>query len=180
MPHKTIHEAARYLAAESIPKLARLGNIKLTPQLLRGMRWLENNAPVSDEPPVVVHVDYAFNNLIFDGDRLSAVLDWETAHLGDPADDIILTQFNLGVYAMPEFLKEYEAGTGRKITEYRIAYARLVKCVINAIAGLTALKAINEDDSAPLHMGMMAFKFMPLFGANIDELIALAESVRGR
>jgi aminoglycoside phosphotransferase (APT) family kinase protein len=180
MPHKTIRDAARYNAAVYVPKLISRAGIKMTPQLLRALRWLEANAPDTDELPVVVHVDYAFNNILFHNNRVSAVLDWETSRLGDPCDDILWSQHSLGVYTMPEFLKVYEQATSRHIDEYRMAYARVQKCVLNIIAGLTALAAIDADDHAPLHMGVMGLKYMPLFGADVGELITAAEKVKGR
>lgn len=50
-------------------------------------RWLEANRP---EPAgdVLVHGDYRMGNLIVDGSRLAAVLDWELVHLGDAHDDL--------------------------------------------------------------------------------------------
>ena len=178
MPHKTIREVALYNARIFLPKLIRRAGIRMTPQLLRTLQWLEKNVPDSDDTPVVVHVDYAFNNLLFENNRVSAVLDWETSRMGDPADDILWTQQNLDVYSMPEFLRIYEQATGNHVTEYRMAYARVQKCVLNVIAGLTALEAIDADEHAPLHMGVMAFKYMPLFGADMGRLIVEAEKVR--
>jgi aminoglycoside phosphotransferase (APT) family kinase protein len=180
VPHKTIRDVTRYVAGEYLPRMIARSGIRFTPQLRRALRWMECNAPDSDQPAVIVHIDYAFNNMIFDGDRLSALLDWETSRLGDPADDIIWTQFNLGVYPMPEFLQKYRERTGRDVSEYRIAYARLGKCIINLIAGLTALKCIDAHDAAPPEMGLMAFRFMPMLGTNVDELIAQAESLPRR
>ena len=180
MPHKTIHEAAVYNAKVYVPKLISRSGIKVTPQLERAVRWLEGHAPESDDPAVVVHVDYAFNNVLFHENRVSAVLDWETSRMGDPCDDILWTQNNLGVYTMPEFLAIYEKATGRHISEYRMAYARAQKCVLNVIAGLTALEAIDTDDNSPLHMGVMGLKYMPLFGADLGDLMAAAEAARGK
>ena len=180
MPHKTIRDAARYNAQVFVPKLIRRAGIKESPQLLRGLRWLERNAPDVDESPVLVHVDYAFNNILFHNNRISAVLDWETSRLGDPCDDIIWTQHNLGIYPMPEFLKVYEKATGRHISEYRVAYAMVQKCMLNIIAGLTALDGVDTDDHTPLHMGVMGLKYMPLFGSDLGELIVKAESVKGK
>ncbi len=36
----------------------------------------------------LVHGDYRLGNLMVDGDRVSGVLDWELAHIGDPAEDL--------------------------------------------------------------------------------------------
>ena len=41
-----------------------------------------------DTGPVVVHGDYHFGNMLFAGGRVSAVLDWEIAELGDPLLDL--------------------------------------------------------------------------------------------
>jgi aminoglycoside phosphotransferase (APT) family kinase protein len=53
-------------------------------------RWLEARRPETSEPSadVLVHGDYRMGNLIVDGSRLAAVLDWELVHRGDPCDDL--------------------------------------------------------------------------------------------
>lgn len=38
--------------------------------------------------PVLVHGDFRLGNLMVGADGLTAVLDWELAHLGDPAEDL--------------------------------------------------------------------------------------------
>jgi aminoglycoside phosphotransferase (APT) family kinase protein len=50
-------------------------------------RWLERNAPAV-ERPAVVHGDFRIGNILFDESGLTAVLDWELAHLGDPLEDL--------------------------------------------------------------------------------------------
>src|SRR5262249_596686 len=104
LPHKTIRDAARHYATAFLPELVRRANIKTPPQLQRVLGWLEKNVPDSDEAPVVIHGDYGYHNILFDDNRVSAVLDWEMGRLGDPAEDIVWTQQNLGAYSMPEFL----------------------------------------------------------------------------
>ena len=50
-------------------------------------RWLEANRPPR-RATTVVHGDFRNGNLIVGPDGLSAVLDWELAHLGDPMEDL--------------------------------------------------------------------------------------------
>ena len=51
--------------------------------------WLTRNVEVNDKAPrTMVHGDYGFNNLLIDGDKVSAILDWEFAHIGNPAYDL--------------------------------------------------------------------------------------------
>ena len=45
----------------------------------------------ADRPPQrrsLVHGDFRIGNLMVDGDRVSGVLDWELAHVGDPVEDL--------------------------------------------------------------------------------------------
>jgi aminoglycoside phosphotransferase (APT) family kinase protein len=39
-------------------------------------------------PPVLVHGDYHFGNMLFEGGRVAAVVDWEIAQLGQPLLDL--------------------------------------------------------------------------------------------
>jgi aminoglycoside phosphotransferase (APT) family kinase protein len=44
-----------------------------------------------DRPPArrtLVHGDFRMGNLMVDGDRVTGVLDWELAHIGDPVEDL--------------------------------------------------------------------------------------------
>jgi aminoglycoside phosphotransferase (APT) family kinase protein len=51
-------------------------------------RWLKDRAPEL-EKPVLVHGDFRNGNLMIHPEKgLAAVLDWELAHLGDPAEDL--------------------------------------------------------------------------------------------
>jgi aminoglycoside phosphotransferase (APT) family kinase protein len=57
------------------------------PGLELGLRRLEATRPPATGVGVV-HGDLRLGNLVVDGDGLAAVLDWELAHIGDPAEDI--------------------------------------------------------------------------------------------
>lgn len=52
-----------------------------------GLAWLRDNLP-PPAPPVVVHGDFRIGNLMVHEGRLSGVLDWELAHLGDGHEDL--------------------------------------------------------------------------------------------
>ncbi len=49
--------------------------------------WLARNAPESPYT-VLCHGDVGPGNFLHDGARVTALLDWEFAHLGDPMDDL--------------------------------------------------------------------------------------------
>jgi aminoglycoside phosphotransferase (APT) family kinase protein len=67
----------------------RSGRWALRPDPLAdwGLRWLKAHAP--NAPRVaIVHGDYRTGNFLEVGGRITAILDWELVHLGDPHEDL--------------------------------------------------------------------------------------------
>jgi aminoglycoside phosphotransferase (APT) family kinase protein len=59
------------------------------PILEAAFRWLEGIAPPAPQRPVLIHGDFRNGNLMIHPTAgLVGVLDWELAHLGDPAEDL--------------------------------------------------------------------------------------------
>ncbi len=58
------------------------------PTFEAAFRWLEDHMPQRPTTPCLVHGDFRNGNLIFGPEGIRAVLDWELAHLGDPAQDL--------------------------------------------------------------------------------------------
>jgi aminoglycoside phosphotransferase (APT) family kinase protein len=67
------------------------------PALEETARWLAEHLPVSG-PATIVHGDYRLGNVMFTGNRLSAIFDWELATIGDPLADI---GYLLATWAQP-------------------------------------------------------------------------------
>ncbi len=94
-------EAAALLhavAPESVPGLAEVHPLQKyrevldllghhSPTFELAFRWLDAHRPNPIEP-VIVHGDFRLGNVIVQPSGLAAVLDWELAHLGDPAEDL--------------------------------------------------------------------------------------------
>jgi len=62
-----------------------LGPMPVTRAVIRELR---RNPPPRATPIRIVHGDYRVGNVLFSGDALTAVLDWEMCHLGDPHEDL--------------------------------------------------------------------------------------------
>jgi aminoglycoside phosphotransferase (APT) family kinase protein len=58
------------------------------PALRYGLRWLEANQPPEPTRTTIVHSDVRTGNIIVGPDGLRAILDWETAKVGDPMEDL--------------------------------------------------------------------------------------------
>jgi aminoglycoside phosphotransferase (APT) family kinase protein len=65
------------------------------------------------DPSGFVHGDFWPGNVLWAGDRIAAVIDWESAALGDPLADVACTRLDLlfvyGHDAMDEFTECYRA-----------------------------------------------------------------------
>lgn len=95
-------------------------------------RWLKAKAPEPVEP-VLLHGDFRNGNIMFQPETgVAAVLDWELAHIGDPAADLSWLCINpwrfggskpvggFGEYA--DLLDGYHAAGGREIPLERLLY----------------------------------------------------------
>jgi aminoglycoside phosphotransferase (APT) family kinase protein len=76
---------------------------------------------VARNPLVLVHGDFWPGNILWQGDRLAAILDWETACLGDPLADLgnarLEILFFFGPEAMQAFTEQYLALTAWDTTD---------------------------------------------------------------
>jgi aminoglycoside phosphotransferase (APT) family kinase protein len=102
------------------------------PVLELGLRWLMAHAPACEQP-VLVHGDYRIGNLLVGPDGLCGILDWEFAHVGDPAEDLAwpcvrswrFGQDSLrlgGIGSVEAFLAAYEAAGGRRVDRTALAF----------------------------------------------------------
>jgi aminoglycoside phosphotransferase (APT) family kinase protein len=58
------------------------------PVLTYALDWLHRNALGGDRAPVLVHGDIGPGNFLFDGPRVTALIDWELTHAGHPLEDL--------------------------------------------------------------------------------------------
>ena len=58
-----------------------------TPTFELAFGWLEANRPPA-RPDVIVHGDFRLGNLLVGADGLTAALDWELVHTGNPVEDL--------------------------------------------------------------------------------------------
>src|SRR5947209_7337485 len=123
------------------------------PALELGLLRLSRSRP-SAAGRTLVHGDFRLGNLMVDGDGLVGVLDWELAHVGDPAEDLgwlCVPSWRFGgplpvagVGTREELLSAYNAAGGLAVDEPTLrwweAYGTLrwgVICVRQAAAHLT-------------------------------------------
>ncbi|WP_226019176.1 phosphotransferase family protein [Novosphingobium sp. FKTRR1] len=98
------------------------------PILQIALEWLVRHVPADCGPPVVLHGDAGPGNFLFEGGRVTALIDWELTHLGDPAEDLAqiwVRSLIQPFVPMHEVLATYAAVSGSKLDLARIKYHRL-------------------------------------------------------
>lgn len=100
----------------------------IDPLLRLSTDWLERNVPDYDGPVVVVQGDTGPGNFLYRDGRVTAILDWELSHFGDPMDDIAWVSLRTvqdTFTHLPDRLREYEELSGHPLDVERIWYYRL-------------------------------------------------------
>jgi prepilin-type processing-associated H-X9-DG protein len=90
--------------------------------------WLKANIPDADGPVVLVQGDTGPGNFLYADGRVTGIIDWELAHLGDPMDDIAWLSWRATQHDFPDFperLREYERLSGITVDDDRVRYYRL-------------------------------------------------------
>jgi len=91
------------------------------------LTWLTRNIPDVDEPAGIVHGDAGPGNFLFAAGKVTALLDWELAHLGDPMEDLAWLSMRTVLEPFPDFarcLRCYERAAVRRIDLKRLRYYR--------------------------------------------------------
>jgi aminoglycoside phosphotransferase (APT) family kinase protein len=107
------------------------------------VQWLRRHVPRKLERIAFVHGDAGTPNFMFEDDSVTALIDWEWGHFGDPMEDL----GNATVHATfhpsgdwPELLEWYAQASGVPVDLDRVRYYRahlMVRSVL-ALAAVTA------------------------------------------
>ncbi|MFF2847638.1 phosphotransferase family protein [Streptomyces sp. NPDC058001] len=92
--------------------LAKRG-IVVEPVLAALLSWLRAHVPEASPRRSLLHGDAAFSNLLIQDDQVTAVLDWEAAHIGNPAEELAYLRPSVEpVLPWEDFLDRYTASGG--------------------------------------------------------------------
>jgi aminoglycoside phosphotransferase (APT) family kinase protein len=114
------------------------------PILQLALAWLADNVPPDRGPAVVIHGDAGPGNFLYAGNRVTALIDWEFAHLGDPMEDLAQIQVRSLIQPfvpMAQAFAAYEAAGGVAVDLARVKYHRLYFQMGFMVAGAAAAAA---------------------------------------
>jgi aminoglycoside phosphotransferase (APT) family kinase protein len=131
------------------------------PALRATASWLAQHLPAAPERITLVHGDFRPANILIDNGGVSALLDWELAHLGDPHDDLgwytcsvyRREHFLAGSFEPDDFLRAWSRETDIAVDLQRLHFWQVMSTFRLAVIALTAINAfcrgITDRPSAP-------------------------------
>jgi aminoglycoside phosphotransferase (APT) family kinase protein len=155
-----LHET-RYWTAH-----AGLGAGPTPPQMHYAMRWLQAHAPVAQRI-TVVHGDYRVGNFLQHEGRITAILDWELVHLGDPHEDLAWAGLRTfaagttrvgGLLEREEFYRRWEMKTGLKVDHAAVRYYEVLVQFKMAAMLMGAMIRVQTGRSRDVRMAAMGFQ----------------------
>jgi aminoglycoside phosphotransferase (APT) family kinase protein len=120
--------------------------------------WLRARAPRASRI-VLVHGDFKPGNALIHNDSVSALLDWETAHLGDSLEDLgwltnpaRANEFLIpGVWDREQIISAFETRVGYSIDPAHLNWWNVFACWKLAIIVLTGVHALVEGRLQQIH-----------------------------
>lgn len=134
--------------------------------------WARRECVMVPGTVAVVHGDAGPYNLLVEADHLSALLDWEFVHLGDPAVDLGLVR----VYAeefmrWEEFMRLYQEAGGVPVPERRVCLAMLVNFLKGTTLVATSARNFEEGWTREFVKGANSFTGQRLIELRIAGLL---------
>ena len=103
------------------------------------IRRLRRDRPPAAEAVRVVHGDFRMGNFLVEGERITGILDWELAHLGDPLEDLGWAMSRLwnrfesdrpgAMIATADAIAVWERSSGLHVDLAALQWWRLFNCV---------------------------------------------------
>ncbi|MET0657576.1 MAG: phosphotransferase family protein [Steroidobacteraceae bacterium] len=117
----------------------RADRVEASPTVSFAFEWLRRNAPAPAGPLRLIHGDAGLHNLLMDGSEVSAMLDWEFAHLGEPLEDLVYCRRWIDqILPWGEFLEHYYRAGGSPQSEENAQYYQVFDCVRGVVTCSTA------------------------------------------
>jgi aminoglycoside phosphotransferase (APT) family kinase protein len=128
-----------------------------------GIRWLKSNHPVAPRV-TIVHGDYRTGNFLEQDGRITAILDWELVHLGDPHEDLAWASMPMYMggsklicrLAEPDwFYARYAERAGYEVSMASVRYYQVFSLLKLAATHMAAARCFEEGRFNDMRMPAM-------------------------
>lgn len=143
-----------------------------SPALVALYGWLLDNIPESVGTPRLIHGDIGFHNFLLHEGKMSALVDWEFAHIGDPAEELGYVKVTVGnSLDWDRFMRRYQAAGGKEVSAEVLRFYGVWAYVRNASgANIMSTRLISglADD---LKLSILPYMHIPPFLKSAQALI---------
>ena len=160
------------------------------PLMRLAVSWLRTNMPPTDKVSVI-HGDFRTGNFLYDesSNRITAFLDWETAHIGDRHEDIVyMTNAPYRVFApdgktsllgglMPEdaFYDAYEKASGLAVVPQVVNFYKVLNSL--KVAAVTLAASYRAARGGKTHQDVLVAWVIGIAYVVMDDLRLTLEEV---
>ncbi len=144
------------------------------------VRWLKDHCPIAPRV-AIVHGDYRTGNFLEENGNITAILDWELVHLGDPHEDIGWVSLPMYMGGSPHFCRlaepewfyeRYSQKAGFEVSMKSVQYYRAFSLLKLAATHMAAARCFEE--------GRLSDMRMPAMGSQIGTCLRqLEKSIEG-
>ena len=126
------------------------------------LAWLRAHVGCVDGTETIVHNDALFHNCLAENEEVTAVLDWEMAHIGHPFEDLgyvrpVVEQMT----DWPKFIDAYVAAGGNRPTQEQVDFFTLRSQLKLLILVMYARNAFDGGITSELNMAEVGASFLP-------------------
>ncbi|WP_114951592.1 phosphotransferase family protein [Sphingosinicella terrae] len=137
-------------------------NVVPTPLMDSAFAWLRGQLDAIGDERALVHGDAGLHNTLGEGDRLTALLDWEFAHAGDPAEDLTYCKYLVErILPWTEFMEAYVAAGGRPIPDARMNFFTVWRTLHLSILTGGARKLFESGGDQDLRIASIGYNTFP-------------------
>ncbi len=170
-------EAAAHSQVETWEHEYYRAKLEERPVLATALHWLSTHLPQRSEI-VLVHADYRAGNFLYEGGHITAILDWEMAHLGDPMEDLAWAVLGFwssggvcqGLLPRDEMIAAYERAGGMPVDAQRLFFYEVLGAVKMAVISLTGVKSFCEGRNYETVLALVGFMIPRLEADLIEKL----------
>lgn len=146
-----------------------------------GIRWLKQHRPVAPKV-TVVHGDYRTGNFLEEGGRITAILDWELVHLGDPHEDLAWVSLPMYKGGSPYlcrlcepqwFYERWSERSGIEVSMASVRYYQVFSLLKLAATHMAAARCFEEGRFNDMRMPAMGSQVATCL-RQMDKLIETA------
>jgi aminoglycoside phosphotransferase (APT) family kinase protein len=137
-------------------------DLRPNPLMDAAFAWLRLQQDKIGNERGLVHGDAGLHNTMGENDRLTALLDWEFSHAGDPAEDLTYCKYLIEkIVPWDDFMAAYRAAGGRPISEDRMRFFTIWRTLHLSILTGTAREVFEKGIDQDLRIATIGFTTFP-------------------